>query len=326
MLEVEQWHKWEEMYKEFLKNQTKLSPNEILIGYEDENGRVSYSQTKGIKKEIRNQFNELDYIIPYIVDRKYVDEMPSLAYVMPNANIEYLKLHPYENNEEDIDSIIHLFDELEEIDYGICILDSETINLSHGIAYIAWKKENQNHFAFYDPLSYKKQRTRNDTTKYFVEYDYAFQVLNWIKEVMLEEYSDFDLVIHDLSIYCEKRNEFEFDCPQYHMNAEYCYFYSLHFLYTWAGLGCHITPDGFEKAIIKSYIIDRNKLNRKYNLDTMYYKIIMFSFIVTVFIKYFEGLDKEQKGHIKNIDDILDHLNKISIRWYDEYKIPLLVV
>ena len=36
-----------------------------------------------------------------------------------------------------------------------------------------------------------------------------------------------------LSKYCMKRlnPDNEFDCVQYHINAEYCYFYSLYFLY-----------------------------------------------------------------------------------------------
>ena len=324
-LTVEQWKNWEQMFKELLTHQRNLFPNEILIGYEDDSGKISYSsKTSSIKKEIKNQFNELDYIIPLIVSRKYVEHLPSLARVMPNANPQYLILHPFENEDEDVQAILDLFDQ--DLTYGICILDSEASDLSHGIAFIAWKKGDVSHFAFYDPLSYKKKRVRPDGSVYFAEYDYAPQVLQWIQEVIEEEHPDFEWKVHDLSVYCLKKSEEEFDCPQYHMNAEYCYFYSLHFLYTWAGLGFPLTSTGFAKAVEKSYIINMNKLNRSYTLDTMYYKIIMYSFIVTVFIKYFQGLDEEEKKWIPNLNLVLAHLEKIVQTWFNDYNIPLLVV
>lgn len=178
ILKVEQWKSWEQMFKELLTTQRNISPDQVLIGYEDQSGKISYSsKTSGIKKEIKNQFNELDYIIPYLVNRKYVEHLPSLSNVMPGASKKYLILHPHENQDEDVQSIYDLFEDLDDVEYGICILDSEASDLSHGIAYIAWNDEEEvHHLAFYDPLSYRKKRVRKDGSVYYSEYDYAQEV------------------------------------------------------------------------------------------------------------------------------------------------------
>jgi hypothetical protein len=326
-LGIETWHNWEEYYKKILdvpEIQKMFLPKEVLIGFTDATGRISFSgKEPQVKTKLNKEFNQLDYLVPIIANRKYVEELPSIASIMPEAQDSYLIVHPYENEEDDIDNVDEIFESIENNNqpiYGICILDSESADMSHGIAYIAWKDtKDKRNLAFYDPLSYRRKKKKDSNEFYYTEYDYAKQVFQWINEE-----SEISFQIHDLSKHCMFRNKEEFDCPQYQINAEYCYFYSLHFLYTWAYLGKPITRLGLKKAVEKSYIIPMEKISREYNLDTMKYRIIMFSFIITVFTKYFENLDDEEKMLIPNYNQNVEHLKIISIAWKELYDLPLI--
>jgi len=331
-LDVDLWNEWEENLKKILSLpdiSKLLSPKEIFIGFSDLTGRITYSgKSVQSKTKLNKEFNQLDYLIPIIVNREYVRDIPSIASVIPNAQSDYLIVHPYENDEDDIEELSNLFEQIENINnpiYGICILDSEASDMSHGIAYITWKDENEVfHFAFYDPLSYRRKKKREDGETYFVEYDYAKQVFEWIKEE-----SDFEFQLHDLSKHCMFRNKDEFDCPQYQMNAEYCYFYSLHFLYTWVYLGKKITRSGLKRAVEKSYIIPMNKISREYNQDTMKYKIILFSFVLTILSIYLKDLILTNVNDIRkymsgfNLKEDVEYLDVISRIWLELYGFPL---
>lgn len=325
-LDVDYWSKWESIHLEILDipEMSKLfSPKDMLIGFSDPTGRITYSgRAPESKRKLNREFNQLDYFIPIIANRKYVSNLPSISVIMPDAEEDYLIVHPYENDEDDIESLLELFERIDETDqpiYGICILDSETADMSHGIAYIIWKDESGRvHLAFYDPLSYRRKKKRENGEIYFSEYDYAKQVFQWIKEE-----SDVDFQIHDLSKHCMFRNKDEFDCPQYQMNAEYCYFYSLHFLYTWAHLGKSLTRSGLKKAVEKSYIIPMDKMSREYNKDMMKYKVIMFSFILFSLILYFENLDEVQIKNFPDIKEYKEYLRIISNTWKEIYGLSL---
>jgi hypothetical protein len=58
----------------------------------------------------------------------------------------------------------------------------------------------------------------------------------------------------------------------------------------------------------------------------MYYRIILYSFIITIFIKYLHGLSVSEKEWIPNLDSIDAHLEKIVQTWFNDYNIPLLVI
>jgi hypothetical protein len=330
----ETWIHWENHYKTILEsNHTvrALSPSSVLSGVTEESGRITFNAVR-TKKE----FSQLSYIIPPMVTEENMELLPSLASILPGAEKKNLILHPEQEHEEDIDTLQILFDNIKETSepvYGLCILYGENV-IAHGIAYIAWKDtRKQKHVAFYDPLSYRRKRTQEDGTIYYDNYNYAIDVLKWVrsksstserKELSsLLRPREFKFSIYDLSDYCIRKNEEEFDCPQYQMNAEYCYFFSLHFLYIWASLGKPITQEGFQTAIQRSYIIPMEKLTRAYTLDTLRYRITMMSFIVTVFTKYFMSLDKEEKALLPDYQKYKTHLEKLREYWYRTYGISL---
>jgi hypothetical protein len=321
-----QWHQWENNLKIKISKSFTLDPNITLIGFLDELGKISYSgKEPSNKNQLQKEFNQLDYLLPIMTNRDYIENMPSIAKFLPNADSEYLILHPNENNDDDIESMELLFNELDrkKIKFGICILDSESAYMSHGIAYITWKNKNIFHFAFYDPLSYKRMRTRANGESYYIEYDYAKNVLEWIKE---EIDQDYDFEIHDLSKYCMKRSNEEYDCVQYYMNAEYCYFYSLHFLYAWSFESCPLTEIGFKKSIERSYIIPMNKISRVYNYDNMTFKIILFSFVISILWNYFVSLDTKQKKYLPYIYLYMEHLDIINNAWKELYGFSLIII
>lgn len=325
------WIKWENHYKTILENNHTLkafTPSRVLTGVTEESGRITYNMVR-TKKE----FSQLSYIIPALVTEDNIVSLPSLASILPGANTEYIVLHPEEENEEDIDALQELFDNIKTPNdpvYGLCILYADNL-MAHGIAYIAWKDKKQKHFAFYDPLSYKRKKTREDGTIYYNDYNYGIRVLTWIQSQSpikrtlssLDRPQTYTFSIYDLSDYCVRKNEEEFDCPQYQINAEYCYFFSLHFLYIWASLGKPITQDGFQTAILRSYIIPMEKLSRVYTYDTLRYRITMMSFIVTVFTKYFMSLTNEQKALLPDYQKYKTHLEKLREYWYRTYGISL---
>ena len=323
ILSTDTWASWEKYYSMIIDNNRtvqRMSPTKVLSGVTEPSGRITYNILK-TKKE----FGQLSYIIPELVNDENIEELPSLAAVLPGAGTDYLVLHPEEEDEDDIDMLHNIFKNIKQTGmptYGLCILHTKPLEMAHGIAYIAWKdKKKMNHFAFYDPLSYRRKKTRSDGSIYYLDYDYGVNVLRWI-----QENADYKFTIHDLSDHCIRKNEEEYDCPQYQINAEYCYLYSLHFLYTWAHLGKQITEDGFRDAIIKSYIIPMDKLTRSYTAETLKYRVIMMSFIVTVFAKYFMLLTKEQKKLLPDYSAYKKHVSKIQDYWYEHYGISLVPI
>jgi hypothetical protein len=327
-ISANQWMNWQNYLKQNIDKNVALDPQNVLIGFVENSGRISYSGKESQnKKVLQKEFNQLDYLIPFLTDRTYVEKLPSLASVLPGANKKYLIVHPNENNEEDIDALEELFDSINEINepkYGICILDSESVYMSHGIAFIVWKDDETFHLAFYDPLSYRRKKSRPNGETYFMEYDYAKNVFEWIQEEIDENVS---FEIHDLSKYCMQRlnPDNEFDCVQYHINAEYCYFYSLYFLYVWSENQCPLNENGFRISIEKSYIVPMEKINRGYHLETMTFKIILFSFILSILSRYFYKLTSKQRKYLPQINLYQEHLNIIQSAWIEIYGFPLIL-
>ncbi len=323
ILSIDTWANWETHYNTILESKhilKDMSPTKTFAGVTEPSGRITFNMIR-----TKREFGQLSYIIPELVKDDNIYNLPSLASVLSGAKTEYVILHPEEENEDDIETIETLFTNIKDVDkpvYGICVLYNESSFMIHGIAYIAWKdKQKHKHLAFYDPLSYSRRRIRDDGSIYYEAYDFGKNVLEWIKQE-----AKYKFTVHDLSDYCIKKNDKEFDCPQYHINAEYCYMFSLHFLYTWASLGKPITPEGFQNSVRKSYIIPMEKLSRAYTFDTLRYRIIMMSFIVTILTKYFLLLTKEQKGLLPEYQNYKKHLEKIRDFWYDHYGLSLVPV
>ena len=322
LLDVVSWIAWEGALKRITAD-VRLSPR-LLPGHTNAaTGRMTYSEIR-----TKQDFGQFDYILRALVQPDSVHSRPSLAAVMPGAMQEYLILHPNENNDDDIEAIADLFDNVEigEPAYGICILASD-IGAAHGTAFIAWKSSSsgssgrkiRRHFAFYDPLSYRRKRTRANGDVYYDDFIHFREVLEWVKE---EGGVKFDL--HDLSAHCIRRSEEEFDCPQYHMNAEYCYFYALHFLYAWAGIGKPLDNAGFSAAVKASYIVAPSELSRKYTNDTLLFRVVLISFVVSVFSRYFKMLTQKQKKDLNIYAKGRDHINTFTHDWEVRYGFGLI--
>jgi hypothetical protein len=291
-----------------------LDPNQMFIGLQEPSGKITYSGGKStLRSTLQKEFGQLDYLVPILVNRKYFDELPSLATVLKGSYPQYLVLHPNENEEEDIETIQELFDDLTSLIYGLCILDSKTTDMSHGIAFIAWTENDTNHFAFYDPLAYKRKRVRVDGSIYYMEYDYAKQVLEFIQE-------EVEFEIHDLSVYCIQRSTEEYDCPQYIMNAEYCFYNSLYFLYQWCDGGQPLTKKGFKEVVHKSYVIDPLLFTRSYTKEMLVYKTVLLSFILRTTIIYLQSI---LDTPFFNAKELLLNLLAIQLEMKDVYHISI---
>lgn len=321
------WSKWEPKLKEFLEQPRlleQLNEHQELNAHMDEKGRITY--TKLVNRQSFGAFR--DTVIG-IVPRETIGKIPSIArilkryaWVYPKYYVQYASLDEADYEYEDMDQIDDVIDTLRDAPLkkpliGICILDNEGAVLFHGTAFIAWRTgKNRYVFAYYDPLAYQRFRKREDGTTYAINYDYA-------RMTFQSRRFEHRIQFIDLSQYClRKGQEGEYHCPQYSMDAEYCYINSLFFLYKWVQLGSSISNQGLQRAVEACYIIDPEMLTRSNNRETMVYRMVMMSFIVSSLIVYLKGLTKTGANYIhseKQVRDWLRELVEYSHSWEQKY-------
>ena len=102
-------------------------------------------------------------------------------------------------------------------------------------------------------------------------------------------------------------------------------FHSLYFLYVWSENQCPLNENGFRISIEKSYIVPMEKINRGYHLETMTFKIILFSFILSILSCYFNKLTSKQRKYLPQINLYQEHLNIIQTAWIEIYGFPLIL-
>lgn len=298
-----------------------LSPSKHLTGHVSPNsGRMSFNTLR-----TKQDFGQFSYAVVALTQRDFVLDILSLAAVLPGAQKRYLVLHPHMEDPDDVDTMASLCSRVRRSKgkapvFGLCILDAEPLEMSHGTAYIAWEDaQGTVNLAFYDPISYRRKKKRNDGTVYYDEYDYMKVVLDWVQS----EPDAPAFRVHDLSQYCVQRNGEEFDCPQYYMNAEICTIYSLYFLYAWVAQGKPTTGPGLSQAVHKAYIVEPTEVKRAYTASTLRFRIVMMSFLLSVFARYLEILPTAHRRWIDAYHKIVAHVAQFSDSWHHRTGIPI---
>ncbi len=323
------WNNWEAHLRKHLTTTDVLSAlrdQRILNGYEDTQGRITYARIAN-----KESFGIFSYVISAIAPREHITELPSIAkkmldryaVVFPKYYIQYAEMDmsssaslPSQSNSSrsSMDDVIDLVDKqaAEVPVIGICILDNTAATMFHGIAFIAWKKEGTYQFAYYDPLAYRRKKVRKNGSLYYQGYDYADNVFQ-------SQRFQHPIEFINLSDFCIKKNEDEFHCPQYIMDAEYCFIYSLYFLFKWIEIDKPLTMQGLSYAVTRSYIVNPETLTRSNSKQSMLYRCTMMSFIVTMLLKYIKSLTKKQRTYIEQADHIEKGLTDYGTYWIKEY-------
>lgn len=290
------WSAWEAKLKDFLSQPNllaKLNEYKELNAHEDEKGRITY--TKLVNKQSFGVFSD---IVTGIVPREVIHKLPSLAvllkkraWIYPKYYVQFagMEEEDYEYQDMDeIDPVIHVLEDapLNKPLIGICILDNEAPGLFHGIAFIAWRTDNKAYtFCFYDPLAYLRFKKREDGTTYASNYDYARLTFQ------SQRFPQHNIKFVDLSQFClHKGQKDEYHCPQYVMDAEYCYINSAYFLFKWTQMGSSIDLSNIRLVVEACYIVNPDALTRSNTRESMMYRLVMMSFVLSSLIIYLKNL------------------------------------
>ncbi len=312
------WSDWEDDLRNVLSHPELVSFLETrgaLQGYQSPSGRMTYNKIANA-----SEFGAMNDIV---INMTVPENAPSIARVLlkqhiyQNKLVIYSSLEPedFDGYEEEMSEVLQdVIEAVREIGRplgGICTLENEHLNISHGIAFVAWMNDNDFHFAFYDPLAYQRKRVRKNGEEYIAKYDYAAMTFR-------QELYDVDVSVNfwDLSKYCiREKNAEEYHCPQYVMDAEYCFMNSLYFLYKWVHFGKPI-GDHLEPVVRACYIIEPHLLKRH---QSMVYRVVMMSFILTALYVYFEKTQKKWRWP----KEWMERIEAREREWLSTFGFPL---
>lgn len=275
---------WNKKYQELQQALTQqrllaaLKEHNELNGHHDLQGRITYNHI--VDKKSFGQFNNIvSGIVPLeiVLDPTYSQQLPSFVKTLKCNQVETYTRYVYLNmnldefdeweNEEDQESLSTFFSFVNKHDkptIALGILRSEAMQSAHAFAIIAWTHNKTTHLAFYDSLAYRRKQQGYDFAERAfdqIRFDFAYKVK-----------------FHNLGKYCSKRDE-DFHCPQYVMNAEYCYIYSLYFLATWiTNQQVTTSSKAFRRAVTDSYIVPPEKLTRSATRESFIFRVIIMAF------------------------------------------------
>lgn len=295
-----------------------------LNGHEDLQGRITYN--KIVDKKSFGQFNNIiSGIVPLniVLDPKYSQQLPSFVKTLKCNQVETYTRYVYMNmnldqfddweNEEDKDSLndffsfVHLHN---KPTIAMGILRSEAMQSAHAFAIIAWKQDKTTHLAFYDSLAYKRKHQG---------YDFAERAFDPSRF----NFTLYKVKFHNLGKYCAQKEDSsqDFHCPQYVMNAEYCYVYSLYFLATW--ISHHqATPSNkaFRRAVTDSYIVPPEKLTRSDTRESFIFRIIIMSFTMCSLDWFLRRLKTKLIPHA---NQYIDQIKQYKDQFEDRYGLEI---
>lgn len=299
-----QWQHWEHLLRTRLENPgllMQLREHRELYGFEDPHGRLTFS-----KVVTKADFGALSHIVTGLIPMAGMSQVPSLARILrrdPAVSVLPSYFVVFASNESepgytptpsshrmDMDRLLDRVEPGRPL-IGLAILENPALGMAHGIAFLAWRDAaGRPHFAYYDPLAYSRKRTRADGTVYYADYDYA-------RKLFQEARYGPGITFHNLSDHCIRvaregsiGQTAEYHCPQYVMNAEYCYLFSLYFLTTWMRLGYRTDPEGLQEAVRGSYVVDPERLTRANTREGLTFRVILMSFILTSLSTYLRSL------------------------------------
>ncbi len=320
------WSRWEQVLRSHVKQSDilkQLNEHKQLNAHEDSQGRITYSKVADKKS-----FNSMSDIVVNMVPRASIYKIPSIArllsrdaHVYPWYYVQFSSIEPddfdyTQSVTSDRPSLEEVLDHLREGEpmIGICILENKHIEMYHGIAFITWKHGSRYKFAYYDPIAYQRKKKRANGEIYYANYDYA-------RIAFQSEHFDIDIDFMDLSQFCLKKSEDEYHCPQYMIDAEYCYMNSLFFLYQWVHYGKPIHMSGLRAVIESCYIVDPSRLTRANTHESMIYRVIMMSFILTSLYRYFNMLTITQQRLLgeEAVHGFMKRIICFSVEWNQQY-------
>lgn len=311
----------------------KLIENKDMNGYQSPSGRITYNKIVDQKS-----FGVFSDIILSIVPLDIVNDpeknykLPSIAKVLKSPKSKSVIIHKqylflnmtmeeymdYED-EEDQENMSALLEyvsgfPLKTAVAGVAVQKSEVMGAAHGIAFIVWKVNSKRYkFAYYDPLAYKRKAKSYDFT------DRAFVSDRFAEKI--------DFI--NLNEYCfkesrgAKKEDSDFHCSQYVMNAEYCYIYSVFFLHMWMEGGHQLHRTSFRKAIKATYIVDPAKLTRTNTKESVIYRVTMMAFVCSTFLTFLKGLTKTNKRYILGSEENIARIKTYLEEFKRVYGFPL---
>ena len=158
---------------------------------------------------------------------------------------------------------------------GIAIAERSIVygtNQSHGIATLFYLEDGVYHCCVYDPMYYSKKDSNYvfAVNSFYILFYYIGKIFNIPVKVI------------NLSSYCYIQEGKGIRCPQYVIDAEYCYIFSLYFIFSYAKNGFPHDEAGLRKSVTDSYIVEPSELKRNPCVETNKFRIIFISFLLTV--------------------------------------------
>lgn len=335
---AKRWAKWERELRTRLVSPDLLQniyEHSQLNGFQDSKGRITYNKIANKKS-----FGVFSEMVNLSFPREGIYNIPSIsrtlkrdAFVYPFYFVQFTSLEDEDFDltrsetpeRPDIGVLLDYYDEHSRGRpmIGICILENIHMEMFHGIAFILWQSKTngsskQYSFAYYDPIAYQRKNVRSDGRISYANYDYAK------KTFQSRNFPDENIQFINLSDMCLKKNEEEYHCPQYVMNAEYCFLNSLYFLYKWVEFAKPTSTSGLQNVVNACYIVEHpSKLTRSQTRESMTYRVIMMSFIITAFYRYFTML-KTRVHKVPRIEEHLQQLLEFTKIWQKEFGFHLL--
>jgi hypothetical protein len=300
----------------------KLLSNKELFGYESPSGRIAYN--KIVKK---GDFGKFTHIIASLAPLEVVNDsdryyaLPSIAktlkkknkhsiypwYLYMNATMDEYMDYEDEEDQDNMSKLTEFVDAKKKTVIGITIQKSEAMGSAHASAFVCWKVGRHYRFAFYDPLSYKRNKKSYD----------------FIERAFIRERFEQKIEFINLSKYCLHK-ESDFHCVQYVMNAEYCYIYALHFLAKWIDAGSETGLPALRKVVKATYVVDPTKLTRNNSIESMIFRLELMSFLCSSLIKYFGGLGKRARKVVLDVDRNVKELHEYVTQFKESYGVSLI--
>lgn len=294
----------------------KIKAEGDVSGYQSPGGRITYNVAGS--KSFAAFSDIIDNIVPFkiITDPTKYNDLPSIAKVLVSSDKvtiypKYLIINStddkYTNLQDEEDqknmNILFKFVDDNSCVAGIAIQKNKKTYSAHGIAFIAIKKKQGYRFAYYDPMAFRKgKKSYSFTDRAFVNQRFEQKI---------------DFV--NLNKYCYHTDDLNFHCSQYVINAEYCYIYSVFFLWLWMKNGTRFHRASLRKAIKESYIVSPAKLTRANTDESITYRVVMMIFVCNIFVKFLQSLTPEEKKIIKKSAANIKRIQLYTKEFHQKY-------
>jgi hypothetical protein len=187
---------------------------------------------------------------------------------------------------------------------GKVIVNQKTYNIGHYVALVCWFYGNTLQCSCYDPIYY----VTNTNKRYRDNQGRVIQnaIKTWNKNNP-EKLTNF----YSISEFCRKGEQLDNEegfvttCPQYYVNAEYCMYYAMFFIVNFMiclkdNSGEHASTEKlFTDAVLKTYVIPMEELSRESTIETIKYKVVTTSFVLTSLLYFMFNL--KDKVQLKSI-------------------------